>query len=534
MVYLLLTSLVFFALAYRLYGGFMDRRCGIDDQRPTPAHTQKDGIDYVPTRASILFGHHFSSIAGAGPIVGPILAAMYFGWGPTWFWILLGAAFVGGVHDYGSAFISARTGGKSIADAMRSIVGKRTGQLFAIFVLCALIYVIIVFLDLTASTFTNTPSVATASGWFIVVAVGFGLVITRTRMPFWLSILIFVPLTYAGLAIGHFFPSPLESQGFWAIIIIAYCFVAAILPVQLLLQPRDFLSSTFLYILMLAGILGVIFSSQDMQIDFYLGWNSSQVGSLMPFLFITVACGACSGFHSIVSSGTTSKQLSVESDIRRVNYGAMLVEGVLAVFALGTVVILSQAERTELATPVAIFGAGAGRFMSTLGIPENLAREFSLLAVSTFLLTTLDTCTRLSRFILEEFLGVRSVRTRWLGTLAVLVVPAGAVFLKIDGQPAWRVFWPLFGSTNQLLAALALLTFMVFLKEKRIAYGFVVPAVVIMVITPLYALVMMTYGFLAKEGASSIDLVLAGICGAMLVLGSFVTLMSLKYVSKSA
>lgn len=523
MLYLLLISIIFFFLAYRLFGGFIDRRCGIDSNRKTPAHTINDGVDYVPTRASILFGHHFSSIAGAGPIVGPILAAMYFGWGPTWIWILLGAAFVGGLHDYGAAFISARTGGKSIAEAMRSIVGQKTGRLFALFVLFALLYVMIVFLDLTASTFSSTPSVATASTWFIIVAVAFGLVLTRSKLSFPLKIAIFVPLTYAGLAIGHYFPAPDWSSNTWALLIIIYCYVAAILPVQVLLQPRDFLSSTFLYILMAAGVIGVFFSSETIQIDLFSSWNPKETGALVPFLFITVACGACSGFHSIVSSGTTSKQLSNETDIRKVNYGGMLVEGVLAVLAMGTIAILSETDRAAAGTPVAIFATGAGRFMSSIGIPQSLGVEFSLLAVSTFLLTTLDTCTRLSRFILEEFLQLRSQKTRWLGTALVLILPAIAVFQTINGMPAWKAVWPLFGATNQLMAAMALLTFLVFLKNRKIKYGFIIPAVAIMVVMPLAALALMTFDFGPVSMLGSIALV-------MLVLGGFVTFMSLKYV----
>ncbi|MGA1205112.1 MAG: carbon starvation protein A [Opitutales bacterium] len=526
MIYLLLISIVFFYLAYRIFGNFIDRRCGIDRERETPAHSVNDGIDYVPTRASILFGHHFSSIAGAGPIVGPILAAMHFGWGPTWVWILVGAAFVGGIHDYGAAFISTRTGGKSIAEAMRSIVGQRTGRLFALFVLFALIYVIIVFLDLTASTFARTPEVATASTWFILVALAFGVVLNRTRLSFATQIAIFVPLTYAGLAIGHFIPIPGLSSNTWAILIIGYCFISAILPVQVLLQPRDFLSSTFLYLLMAAGILGVFFHDGSLQIEIFTGWSNPQVGSLVPFLFITVACGACSGFHSIVSSGTTSKQLSCESDIRKVNYGGMLVEGVLAVFALGTIAILSEAERSAAGSPVGIFAAGAGKFMGTLGLPESLGVEFSLLAVSTFLLTTLDTCTRLSRFILEEFLQTRSRKTRWLGTASVLVIPATAVFQTINGMPAWKAVWPLFGATNQLMAAMALLTFLVFLKNRAIGYGFIIPAVSVMVVMPLYALAAMTLQYQPTSLLGSISLL-------MLVLGGFVTCMSLHYLLKS-
>ncbi len=527
MTELLLFSLLFFALAYRYFGAFMDRRCEVDDARPTPAHALEDGVDYVPTRAAILFGHHFSSIAGAGPIVGPILAAMYFGWGPTWLWILLGAAFVCGVHDYGAAYVSARTGGKSIAEAMRVIVGQGTGRLFALFVLLALLYVVIVFLDLTATTFATTPSVATASGWFVWVALLFGWAMARTRLSFAAAILIFVPLTYAGLAAGHFFPAPDIGKNAWAALILAYCFVAAILPVQVLLQPRDFLSSTFLYLLMAAGVVGVFLAGEPIRIGLFAGWHHPQAGSLVPILFITVACGACSGFHSMVASGTTSKQLDRERDIRRVNYGAMLVEGVLAVLALGTIAILTLDERTAAGTPVAIFAEGASRFMGALGIPAALGREFSLLAVSTFLLTTLDTCTRLSRFLLEEFLQRRDLLTRWGGTAAVLVIPALAVFQTIDGKPAWQAVWPLFGSTNQLMAALALLTFLVFLKSSRIRYGFVIPAAAVMVLMPLSSLALMA----ADKGPLSL---LGGIASGMFLLGGFVTVMAVRFVLANA
>jgi len=526
MLPILLLSIAFFLIFYRYFGSFLNKRCGIDDDKATPAHTKKDGIDFVPTRASILFGHHFSSIAGAGPIVGPILAGMYFGWGPTWLWILIGAALVGGIHDFGSTFISVRTGGKTIAEAMKNIVGKKTGKLFALFVLCALIYVVIVFLDLTATTFQSTPEVASASTWFIVVALGFGFILMRKVLPFPVAILIWIPLTYAGLAFGHFFPAPNWSKETYTILILGYCYIAAILPVQVLLQPRDFLSATFLYVMLSLGLVGVLFSGHPLQIDFFSGWKHENAGSLFPILFITVACGACSGFHSIVSSGTTSKQINKEKDICRINYGGMLIEGLLAVFALGTLAILSQEDRTAAGTPVAIFATGAGKFMSVLGLPLDLAREFTLLAVSTFLLTTLDTCTRLSRFILEEFLQLRNAATRYFGTLAVLILPGLAVFQTIDGKPAWQAIWPMFGATNQLMAALALLTFLVFLKASKIKFGFVIPATVIMVIMPLTALSFMAF----QSGPNSL---IGGMSIAMLILGSFVTLMAVRFVLRS-
>lgn len=526
MTTILLISLLVFFLAYRYFGRFLNKRCGIDDARATPAHELKDGVDYVPTRASVLFGHHFSSIAGAGPIVGPVLAGMYFGWGPPWLWILIGSAFIGGIHDFGSAFISIRTKGKSIADAMRNIVGKHTGRLFALFVLMALLYVIIVFLDLTAENFHKTPEVATASGWFVAMALAFGFIIARTRLPFWTSVLIFVPLTYLGLAVGHFYPAPEISKNTWTSFILIYCLVAATLPVHVLLQPRDFLSATFLYVMLILGVTGVFFANQTIEIAFFTGWRHETAGSLIPILFITVACGACSGFHSMVSSGTTSKQLHCETDVCRINYGGMLVEGVLAVFALGTLAILTQAEREVAGNPVAIFATGAGKFMGSLGLPTETAKEFTLLGVSTFLLTTLDTCTRLSRFLVEELLQIRNSMTRFLGTFVVLIFPAVAVFQEVDGQPAWQAIWPLFGATNQLMAALAMVTFLVFLKATKIKYGFVIPGAIIMVIMPIYALALMAW----QHGPVSL---LGGLSTGMLILGIFVTYMASRYMLKS-
>jgi carbon starvation protein len=386
---ILLSSCLLCFLAYRYYGKFLTDRCKLDDSTVTPATEKEDGVDYSPTRASVLFGHHFSSIAGAGPIVGPILAAMYFGWGPTWIWILVGAILVGGVHDFGSTLMSVRNGGRSIADTMRGLVGERAGKLFMLFVVLALVYVIIVFLDLTANTFAKQPAVATASGWFIVVAVIFGFLLRSNKFSLGQLALIFFPLTFVGLAVGHYFPMVELDKSIWIWLTLGYCFIAAVLPVGLLLQPRDFLSAGFLYAILGVGLIGMLFSGETIQMPAFSGWESEKGGMLMPFLFITVACGACSGFHSIVSSGTTSKQIKKESDIRRISYGGMLVEGVLAVFAMGCVAVLTMSEREAGGTPVGIFATGASKFFAAVGIPLQLGAEFAMLAISTFLLTTL-------------------------------------------------------------------------------------------------------------------------------------------------
>ena len=529
---LLLLSCLLCLLAYRWYGKFLSDRCQIDDHRMTPANEKEDGIDFVPARASVLFGHHFSSIAGAGPIVGPILAATYFGWGPTWAWILIGAILVGGVHDFGSTLMSVRNGGRSIADTMRSLVGEGAGKLFMLFVVLALIYVIIVFLDLTANTFAKQPAVASASGWFIVVAVLFGFLMRSGKFSLGKLAILFFPLTFAGLAVGHFFPMVELGKDFWIYATLGYCFVAAVLPVGLLLQPRDFLSAGFLYAILVVGVLGMLISGETLRMPAFTGWESEKLGMLVPFLFITVACGACSGFHSIVSSGTTSKQIKRESDVRRISYGGMLVEGVLAVFAMGCVAVLTISERETGGTPVGLFAAGAAKFFGAVGIPTNLGAEFAMLAISTFLLTTLDTCTRLTRFLIEELFAWRNETSRYLGTLLALVLPAILVFQQFpaaDGslQPAWKAIWPLFGATNQLLAALALLTFVVFLKASKVGYGFALLPAVVMMVMPMIALALMAW----EHGLGSL---IGGTSGAMFLLGFFLMGSSWRSLAKDS
>ncbi len=526
-IILLCSALIFF-FAYRVYGTFLSKRCGLDDSIQTPAIEKKDGIDYSPARASVLFGHHFSSIAGAGPIVGPILAATYFGWGPTWLWILIGAIFVGGVHDFGSALMSLRNGGRSIADVMKGLVGDRAGKLFLIFVLLALVYVIIVFLDLTAATFTKQPAVASASGWFIVVAVIFGILLRSARFSLGSLAMVFFPVTFLGLIIGHYFPAPLLTKEIWISITLIYCFSAAVLPVGLLLQPRDFLSAGFLYAILALGALGMLISGESLELPVFLSWESEKLGMLVPFLFITVACGACSGFHSIVASGTTSKQLQKESDTRRVTYGSMLLEGMLAVFALACVAVLSASEREAGGTPVAIFAGGASKFFSALGVPSYLGIEFAMLAISTFLLTTLDTCTRLTRFLIEELFDWRNQTSRYLGTLGALLLPGLLVFQSFPGpdgnlQPVWKAIWPLFGATNQLLAAFALLTLVVFLKVRGTSYGFALWPAVLMIVMPMIALGCMGW----QNGADSL---IGGTSLAMFLLGCYLTFVSWKEV----
>ncbi len=491
-----------FALAYLTYARYLERLFGLSAERATPAHTLQDGRDYFPAPAPVLLGHHFSSIAGAGPIVGPVFATLMFGWAPAVLWIIIGSIFIGGVHDFGSLTVSVRHGARSIAQVAQQYMSRTATKLLLTFVWVTLVYVLVVFLDLTATTFApRVPAglspeagaamlqrgggVATSSLFFIVLALGLGVVLYRLKVPLGKATLVFVPLVFLGVYGGQ--QLPLLPGGLptimgsaattWSLILLIYCFVASITPVWVLLQPRDYLSSYLLFACLLFGLLGLLavpFSgSQDLVIRYpaFLGFHSEKLGFLFPALFITIACGACSGFHSIVASGTTSKQLDRETDARPLGYGAMLLEGVLALLAVTTVAILSMGSPVTKMAPTEVFAAGLGRFLALLGIPQEMGHSFGLLALSTFLLTTLDTCTRLGRYILEELLELKGRGAIWLSTMGTLLFPLVVSLMTFTDEsgkviPVWRLIWPVFGSTNQLLGGLALIIITIWLRSR--------------------------------------------------------------------
>ncbi len=521
---LLVLAAVILLAAYRFYGGFLERRFEVDPQRPVPAQTQRDGVDYVPTRWPVLFGHHFSSIAGAGPIVGPIIAGLAFGWLPALLWILAGSIFIGGVHDYSSLMASLRHKGRSIGQVCREQLSPGTYYLLLIFTWVAMVYVIIVFLDLTATTFVpgvdesaeQGGAVATASLLYIGLAAVFGLLVYRSRLTLAKGSLIFVPLVFLALWVGLKLPLTADMvpalggsvKNTWSILLLVYCFGASILPVWLLLQPRDYLSSYLLFACLAGGALGGaaagLSGHATIQYPAFRGWSDASLGLLYPALFITVACGAISGFHSMVASGTTSKQLDNERSARPVAYGGMLTEAFLAVVALATVMVLAGAPRAG-STPVGIFADGIGHFVAAFGLSPQVGTTFGLLAVSTFLLTTLDTCTRLARFLVEELTGMRGSWGRYLGTAVTLIIPAVMVFVEIPGPngttlPAWRAIWPAFGATNQLLGALALLVVYTWLRHTGRKSWYVFWPMVFMFVTTLLALVMLVRRNLGPEG----------------------------------
>ncbi len=485
---LLVLGCCWFALSYRFYGRRLERIFGVDAARKTPALTRPDGVDYVPTRPLVLFGHHFASIAGAGPIVGPILA-LHFGWLPVVLWIVFGCVFVGAMHDFAAMYISVRDEGRSIGHEIERRLGYGGRQSFILFSWATLILVVAVFADLVAVTFARQPAVATSSMLMIAIAPVFGWLVHRRNAPLLPISIIFVGILILCVWLGSLYPldlaamtglAPEKVKLIWLAILLCYSFVASVLPVWILLQPRDYLNSFLLYGMLLAGFAGIVLARPVLAAPVFSGWSISGGDAnpvyLFPLLFVTVACGACSGFHALVASGTTSKQLSSERHILPIGYGSMLVEGALALMAVISVAYLSRdgmAEAMATGGPVVAFSTGLGSFIAVAGVNHELAGNFFMLAISAFLLTTLDTATRLARFAWQELFLPRGGDERHMHRPrhlicsnrynATLVVVLFAGYLAFSGQ--YSVIWPMFGASNQLLAGLTLLVVTVFLRS---------------------------------------------------------------------
>ncbi|MBU3758750.1 MAG: carbon starvation protein A [Candidatus Omnitrophica bacterium] len=461
-----------FGAAHLTYGRFLARHLELKQDRKTPACEVNDGVDFVPTGKRFLLAQHFSAIAAAGPIVGPILASLWFGWLPVLIWIVAGAVFFGAMHDFSSMVGSVRHKARSIVDIVGEQFGRRGYLAFLGFVWLSLLYVIIAFTDLTSSSFVDPElggAVAASSMMYLVLGLGMGAVLKFSRVPLWAATLIFLPLVFLSIVLGPSVPLVIPSFGglspqqIWNYLLLLYCLVASVIPVWLLLQPRGYLGGFFLYAILAAGFIGLLLGGEQIQYPAFLGFTSEKGAPLFPILFVTVACGACSGFHGIVCSGTTSKQIAKETDCHAVGYGAMLLEGLVAFLALATVMVLAKGSALAGASPDRVYAEGLGNFVQHLGIPADFARAFTLLAFTTFIYDTLDVATRLARYIIQELTGWRGKWGSWAAVLISLAIPLACVSLKVTGPdgsvlPAWKVFWTLFGTSNQLLAALTLMT----------------------------------------------------------------------------
>jgi len=484
---------------YTFYGRFVARQYALDDSTVTPAVAVNDGVDFVPTEPFYLLGQHFSAIAVAAPIAAPILASQQFGWLPCLLWIGFGVVFIGAVHDFSSLVASVRHQGRSIAEIVRETLGTRAWLAIMLFIWIALIYVIVAFTDITASTFVSggddlqgaafhfNPggAVAAASLLYLLLSVLMGVVERWLQPPLWLTTVIFVPATLVVVWLGTQLSTWLVLDArMWGLLILLYCCIASLTPVWALLQPRGYLGGFVLYLALFVGVVGVFFGGYEVHQVAFKTWQApGMTGSLFPFLFVTIACGACSGFHGLVCSGTTSKQIRQESDCRPIGYGAMLLEGFVAVIALATIMIADPGTLVGKA-PGAIYGEGIGRFLTLLIGSEHMAfaTTFGAMAFSTFVFDTLDVSTRLGRYVVQELLGWEG-RVGAIGATAVTMAPP-FLFIMTASEGSYRTFWTLFGTSNQLLAGMTLLAVSVWLRAQGKRNWFtVVPMLFVMSIT---------------------------------------------------
>ena len=490
-ILILIIALALLACGYIFYGSFLAKKWGVDPNRETPAHTSYDGKDFVPANPAVLMGHHFSSIAGAGPINGPIQAAV-FGWVPVFLWVIIGGIFFGAMHDFGALFASIRHNGGSIGEVIKDSMGVKAQRLFTIFALLVLILVIASFTAVVAGTFmsdadsvftvgranvSGNASTATTSLLFIVIAFIFGYFVYRKNCKIGPATIVgivgIVAIVIAGLNFGIN-----ASRTFWVLFIAVYVMAASLLPVWMLLQPRDYLSSFLLYGMMIIAVIGILFSGATVDLPAFTGWKGiSGNSSLFPTLFITVACGAVSGFHSLIGSGTTSKQLDSEKDAKVIGYGAMIVESALAIIALIAIGVVFKetniggGEKFLLTAPPTIFAGGVATMVATTfgGVADfsnpvyDTTYTLLTLAVSVFALTSLDSGTRLARYMFaelfvpegktrEELTGARKFLSNpFVSTLIMVVIGCGMGFMGLNQ------IWGVFGAANQLLAGIAML-----------------------------------------------------------------------------
>ncbi len=500
-VLLMIVCLFLFFLVYKFYGNFISKKIyQLRDENITPAHEFEDGIDYVPTRKEIIFGHHFTSIAGTGPIVGPAIGIIW-GWVPAIIWIVVGTLVIGAVHDFGSLVLSLRNQGKSISEITGKYINKRAQRAFFSIVFLELLIVIAVFGLVMAVIFDMFPESVFPMWFQIPIAVWLGWMVYKKNGNLALFSIIAVVLMYSTIIIGSFIPLTLPgianipATGVWTIILLIYAYIASMLPVTTLLQPRDYINSHQLFVALFLLFVGV-FTSAIGSTDFHIvapaiNFNPSGAPPLIPFIFITIACGAVSGFHSLVSSGTSAKQIRKETDSQVIGYGAMVMEGVLAVLVIVAVAAgIGIAYRTGegnilsgipawtahysswsaaqgLGSKISAFVIGAANIINSIGIPKSVALVIMGVFVVSFAGTTLDTATRIQRYVLSELFGeVKIFQDRKFAT-AVAVITAGllAFATGASGSGALKL-WPMFGATNQTLAALALLLITIWLKRK--------------------------------------------------------------------
>jgi carbon starvation protein len=520
-LYIVIITLLCFFWAYRFYARRLELLWGIDPKKSTPAFAKYDSVDFVPAKNwLVLFGHHFASIAGAGPIVGPIMAVMLWGWLPALLWVILGSIFIGAVHDFGSLITSVKEGGSSVADIARESISKRAKIIFSIFLWFALILVIAVFAWFCADTFAKEPKIVLPSLGLIPVAMLIGFLLYNLRLNSILTTILGLSLLVGLIFLGNSLPIN-GSFNMWMVVLFIYCYIASVLPVNILLQPRDYLSSFLLFFGLGAGYIGILIARPRLSMPplHSLGANE---GALWPMLFVTVACGAVSGFHALIAGGTSSKQLANERQAKRIGYGAMLTEGLVAVLAIITAAILFKSgdnftQNLKTLTPPGIFGKGFGQI--TAGIFGGYGQLIAITIVNAFILTTLDTATRISRYLTEELLHFKN---RYFSTLVIVTVSAALAF---SGK--WNKIWPVFGASNQLVAALALFVISCWLLSKNKTIKFTLGPALFMLITTIAALLLQIIKYFKNK-----DVTLLLITLLLIALAIFMSYDVLKIIIK--
>ncbi len=520
---IIIIAFVLFFVGYKYYGRKFEKLWEIHPKRPTPATTKFDGVDYVPARHwLVLFGHHFASIAGAGPIIGPVIACVLWGWFPALIWIVLGTILIGGVHDFGSLITSVREGGNSIADIANQTISRRAKIIFSCFVWLALVLVIAVFTYFCADTFVKEPRIVLPSLGLIPVAMVVGFMLYHLRINTVLSTIFGLACLVALIFLGNILPINIQNNAMliWSIVLLVYCYFASILPVNILLQPRDYLSSFLLFAGLLFGYLGIFILRPNINTAAYVGWKS-QEGFLWPMMCVTIACGAISGFHALIASGTSSKQIATEADAKKIGFGGMVAEGVVAVLAI--IAVTAGISQTNLMSslkemgPVRLFGQGYHGIAKPVLGPYGGFIAITIL--NAFILTTLDTAARISRYLTEELTGIKN---RYLSTL-IIIIAGGA--LAISGQ--WNKIWPIFGASNQLVAALALIVISAWLLSKNKILRYTLIPAIFMIVTTITALVFQSISYF-KSG----NYFLLSVAVILIILGLFMAIEAKKVFKK--
>lgn len=544
---IVLIGIVALSAGYLLYGRWLAKKWGIDPKAKTPAYTHEDGQDYVPSSKFTVFSHQFSSIAGAGPVTGPILASV-FGWVPVLLWLIIGGLFFGAVQDFGALYASVKNEGKSMGMIIEKYIGKTGRKLFMLFCWLFTLLVIAAFTDMVAGTFNGVgldsaetayanSAAASISMLFIVVAVIFGVIQKHVgKMNEWVKAVVAIALLVAMFAVGMKLPI-YTSKTAWIYIIMAYLFLASVLPMWLLMQPRDYMTTFMLLGMIIGAVVGVVVAHPQMQLNAFNGFNVNGSG-LFPTLFVTIACGAVSGFHSLVSSGTSSKTVSNEKDMPMIGYGAMVVESLLGIVALVVVGAVAVGGTKPEGTPFAIFSSGVAGFLEKLGVPVQVATVFMTMCVSALALTSLDSVARIGRMSFQELFYGESTDSKQMTPaqrvltnkyFATVITLFFGYLLTLGG---YSNVWPLFGSANQLLAAMVLIALAVFLKTTgRTGWTLYIPMFVMLAVT-FTALVQKTIALAANIAAHNATFLVDGlqliVALLLMILGVLVAYSCLK------